>query len=602
MKKIFGILCIILLLTGCSNGANNENKNGEAPVVETEKALDEKALQVSLTTLGRASVRIEISDGRVIYIDPYAGSVEAYEKEADYVFVTHQHSDHNVTDRVNLKEGGQIIECPMDIQAGDQMVLEDMILQAVPAYNENHQAKEACGFILKIQDLTLYHSGDTSYLLEMDDLQAYDIDYALLCMDGYYNMGPEEVSRVADAIHAQKVIPIHTDGEGDYNAKTVEAFNHISKLVVEPETTIVLEDLSKPDVPFEIAIEDVMSERLEALEAENLELYMGQITQRNPYFYEEQERWYMGMIDPSISNLYLEVKGIETIDANEVVVTVYQSHDMDTHYEMTYPLLFKYEDGAWHDYGYHFEEEENPLFTVKYMPGETRVEEFSEMLKDAYDHLHFLYEEKPHPYFEMKLFTDQELLRQRTIPSNGYVFTGWSEPDESLKLFTQYDLSYKGYPGVIQHELVHHITIRICNHNLPVWLLEGIAMYDGSAYYGFESSSLLSNMTKKGVKMSLKNLEAIDTTADLPREEIINFYDTSYMYVRYIVETYGHETLMEMFEEAGKKPFNDSALNLNHELENQETMDEVLMTVLGLTKEDLSFAYLDWLKEVDFIE
>lgn len=598
MKKILLILCIVILLTACSNAVNNEDVKDEKEI----QVQEETAVEVTLTPLGRASVRLDLSDGRVIYMDPYAGSVEAYEKEADYVLVTHQHSDHNVTDRVTLKEQGQIVECPMDIQAGKSMTLDDITLTAVPAYNDNHFENESCGFILSIGDITIYHSGDTSYLLEMDDFQAYDIDYALLCMDGVYNMDPEEAKRVADAIHAQKVIPIHTSGSGEYNASNVEAFDHISKLLVEPETAIVLSDLSKPDRDFEQAVEEIMTTRLQALENEDLETYMNQITKRNPYFYEEQERWYMGMIDPSIRNLTFQVTDIEMIDDNEAVATIYQTHQMDRTYELIYPLLLKYEDGSWHDYGYHFIEVENDLFTVKYMPGEDRVDEFSKMLKEAYNNLHFLYEDKPHAYFEMKLFTDQELLRQRTIPANGYVFTGWSEPDESLKLYTDHQLEYNGYPGVIQHELVHHITIRICNHNLPVWLLEGIAMYDGSAPYGFENSGLLSRMTKRGVKMSLKSLEAIDTTADLSMEEITNFYNTSYMYVRYIVDTYGHDTLMALFEEAGKKPFHDSALNPNHEIDNQETMNEVLMTVLNMTKEELSFAYLDWLSEVDFIE
>jgi len=70
------------------------------------------------------------------------------------------------------------------------------------------------------------------------------------------------------------------------------------------------------------------------------------------------------------------------------------------------------------------------------MKGETRVEEFKKMPEDAFENLSTKYKEKPHAYFEIKLFNDQEMLRQRTIPANMRLFTGWSEPDESLKLYT----------------------------------------------------------------------------------------------------------------------------------------------------------------------
>jgi len=127
-------------------------------------------------------------------------------------------------------------------------------------------------------------------------------------------------------------------------------------------------------------------------------------------------------------------------------------------------------------------------------------------------------------------------------------------------------------------------------------------MYDGSAAYGFENSSLLSRMTKKGVEQTIEDIELRDLYSDLTSEEIRNYYNTSYMYVRYIAETYGHDKLMDLFYEAGKKPFHDSTLNDSFEINNQKTADEVIMTVLEITKEQLSKEYLDWLETVDFIK
>ena len=127
------------------------------------------------------------------------------------------------------------------------------------------------------------------------------------------------------------------------------------------------------------------------------------------------------------------------------------------------------------------------------MEGETRVNDFINMSNEAYDNLEPIFAERPHDSFEIKLFSDRELLRQRTIPSNAWLFTGWGEPNESLKLYTGHP-DINRYKGTVQHEVVHHITINICNNNLPIWLYEGVAMYYGSAYYGFENSSILSSL------------------------------------------------------------------------------------------------------------
>ena len=353
--------------------------------------------------------------------------------------------------------------------------------------------------------------------------------------------------------------------------------------------------------PLDSAIVDIMADRLSAIETEDYDLYMSVIGRNNQFLYNEQERWFMNMISPIIKDVNFEILSVEMVDETTGIVTIHQTHHTDEYFDFEYPLLFKYEDGKWMDYGYNFEIYQTDRFIVKYMEGEERVEEFVQMLNDAFDNLALVYDEKPWDNYEMKLFTDQEMLRQRSIPAGLWLFTGWSEPDESLKLYTGHPINqYTGYAGVVQHELVHHITINICNNNLPLWLLEGIAMYDGSAYYGLETSKLLSDITKDHVSYTIEYMEANDLTKDITTQEIYNFYNTSYMYVRFIVDVHGRDKLMDIFYEAGKKPFHDSTLNDTFEYENQQTASEVLMTVLGLTKEEFSAEYMAWLDTLDF--
>ncbi len=82
----------------------------------------------------------------------------------------------------------------------------------------------------------------------------------------------------------------------------------------------------------------------------------------------------------------------------------------------------------------------------------------------------------------------------------------------------------------------------------------------------------------------------------------MDWYNASYIYVAYLIETYGHDTFMDLFYEAGKKPFNDSIMNDSFESQNNETTAQVLITVLGITEEELSNDYVNWLETTDYFD
>lgn len=616
-KKLLALIIAAIMLLGLTSCGRSEGVEGPPETLLLETNIAELAENpqptddpdaiggdgIELTFMGRASVRLDFDDGRVMYIDPAYGNNDEYQKEADIILVTHQHEDHNNVGLVTLKEDGIKLTFPSNISSGNPRDIDGITVTAVDAYNDYHSKSNSCGFIIEYKDIVIYHSGDTSTTEQMTEFPLYNIDYALLCMDGYYNMGPAEAMEVAELINVQAVIPIHTAASGSFSVTNAMEFTLDSRLYVDRGETIELYNISETNgvnVPLDEAILDIMVNRLISLQTEDYNLYMDSIGLNNQFYFNEQERWFMNMIEDKISNITFEIKSVEMIDEKLGVVNIHQQHDMDVHYSFDYPLLFKYEDGQWMDYGYNFEEIKTDRFIVKYMKGEDRLDEFVQMLDEAFDNLDELYELKPLPDYEMKLFTNQEMLRQRCIPANSWLFTGWSEPDESIKLYTGQGYAYEGYQSVVQHELVHHITIRMCNNNLPVWLLEGIAMYDGSAYYGVNVSRMLTTMTKSRVSQTIEELETNNLNTDLTTQEIYNYYSTSYMYVRYIIETYGRDKLIEIFTVAGQKPFHDSTLNDEFYVINQQTASEVILEVLGITKTRLSNDYLNWVKAFDF--
>ncbi|MBN2879416.1 MAG: hypothetical protein JXN65_07280 [Clostridia bacterium] len=349
-------------------------------------------------------------------------------------------------------------------------------------------------------------------------------------------------------------------------------------------------------------ISEVINTKMHALETKDIDSYLSTVTQNDAYYYNEQSRWYSEMIQSVISEIHLEVVSVKSIDESTLEAVIHQTHTGNgEHFDFTYPLLFKLDKGEWMDYGYNFESIVTPRYTLKYMSGETRINEFKEMIDTAYDNLEAVFAEKADDNFEIKLFWDREMLRQRTIPSAAFLFTGWGEPNESLKLYTGHP-DIESYHGTIQHELVHHITIKICNNNLADWLLEGTAVYYGNAYYDYSLTNSLANLKKENIAQTIDDLNNTDLYHAESQQQVWDWYNTGFGYVAYIVETYGVDKFIELYNEAGKKPFNDSVANESFKADNIQTTSEVLSAVLGITPEQLSEDYLNWLEITDFFD
>jgi len=254
-KRLAGLLANMLslalllssLLSGCGSrvesAATDASSAGEIKALPALPEFSDEEIARAVGTLkmiGRASVKITLNDGRTIYIDPYAGDKTEYADPADLVLVTHQDYAHNKGSLVTLREGGETIQCPKDIQAGATKEMFGISIQAVEAYNKNHQKGKGCGYVLNLDGFILYHSGDTSMIDEMADLKAAAIDYALLCSDGYYNMGPEEAMQVATTIEPRYVLPMHTQKNKDFDETNVLAFSLDNLIALKPGDQVLL--------------------------------------------------------------------------------------------------------------------------------------------------------------------------------------------------------------------------------------------------------------------------------------------------------------------------------------------------------------------------
>lgn len=187
---------------------------------------------------GQASIRIVTAEGKVIYIDPYAG--DDYDLAADLILVTHAHFDHNATDKItNRNPDCQVITWKEAVIEGVHQTFDlgYVTVEAVEAgFNRMHDVNECAGYILTfIGGKSVYVTGDTSTTEQMPRLAEKEIDYAFFCCDGVYNMGLKEAAECAAMVGAKHNIPYHntTKNTGDmFDMELAEQFDAPNRLIL----------------------------------------------------------------------------------------------------------------------------------------------------------------------------------------------------------------------------------------------------------------------------------------------------------------------------------------------------------------------------------
>ena len=158
---------------------------------------------------GHGSLRMTLENGKVVYIDPFAG--EGYDMPADLILVTHQHFDHNKTDLPPHAENCFIFDNSDALKGGEYRTLDiyGLHIEPVQAYNKNHPVTECVGYLVSVEGKTVYFAGDTSKTEQMQSLAEKNIDCAFLPADGIYNMDIPEAIECAELIKAKRTFPIH---------------------------------------------------------------------------------------------------------------------------------------------------------------------------------------------------------------------------------------------------------------------------------------------------------------------------------------------------------------------------------------------------------
>lgn len=186
--------------------------------------------------LGHSCLLIE-SEGKKVIIDPFLNnnpncSVKAEDVQVDGILVTHGHIDH-VGDSVEIaknnncpivagyelamhlaKEGVEIhplgIGGQFEFSWGTVKLVQTQHGTGIEWGEENIYGSTPTGFILTMNNKTVYHAGDTGLFGDMKILgELNHIDFAALPIGDNFTMGIEDSIIAAGWLKAKKYIPIH---------------------------------------------------------------------------------------------------------------------------------------------------------------------------------------------------------------------------------------------------------------------------------------------------------------------------------------------------------------------------------------------------------
>jgi L-ascorbate metabolism protein UlaG (beta-lactamase superfamily) len=199
-------------------------------------------MEIKIKLFPRSWLQI-LYDNKIIYIDP--SYLESYYlkhqfkigngddglpeelPKGDIILFTHSHKDHcKYSTAKQLKKTKTVVLAPKNcskeltfeykiVKPNEQYYFHGIDIKTTNAHNilESNSIKKvhkkgACvGYILTINNVKIYHAGDTDFIPDMKEIK--DIDIAFLPIGGTFTMDVKEAIEATKVINPRLVIPMH---------------------------------------------------------------------------------------------------------------------------------------------------------------------------------------------------------------------------------------------------------------------------------------------------------------------------------------------------------------------------------------------------------
>ena len=190
-------------------------------------------MSVKLTWYGHATLDLE-TEGYKLLIDPFfngnpAASIPADQAQADYILISHRHSDH-VGDVVSIAQrtGALVITNAEICRWLRDQGLETHAQHIGGGYNhpfgylkltlaihgsglpDGSSGGNPTGFLLPTLDgMKVYIAADTGLFGDMQMIGEEGIDLAVLPIGDNFTMGPDDALKAVKMIQPKHVVPVH---------------------------------------------------------------------------------------------------------------------------------------------------------------------------------------------------------------------------------------------------------------------------------------------------------------------------------------------------------------------------------------------------------
>lgn len=189
---------------------------------------------MKLRFFSHSSFQITTNEGLVLLIDPFLNdnptcTVTADDVSADFIILTHGHGDH-IGDAFSIaKREDPLFICVNELanycidkgfrahnmHIGGAHLFEFGGLKFTIAHHgsmtpDNTYGGEPAGVVLTIDDVTVYHTGDTGLFYDMKLIgEMNNIDYMLLPIGDNFTMGIDDAVKAVELASPDIAIPMH---------------------------------------------------------------------------------------------------------------------------------------------------------------------------------------------------------------------------------------------------------------------------------------------------------------------------------------------------------------------------------------------------------